>query len=49
MAVALLALHVFLAWAYRDAFRGVLDVRARPRVGAPDEEQLTQPEPVPAT
>jgi uncharacterized membrane protein YphA (DoxX/SURF4 family) len=49
MAVALLALHVFLAWAYRDAFRGVLDVRARPRVGAPDEDQLTRPERVPAT
>ena len=33
MAVVLLVLEIFLAWAYRDAFRGVLDVRARPRVG----------------
>lgn len=33
MPVVLVALEVFLAWAYRDSFRGVLDVRARPRLG----------------
>ncbi|GAB4543736.1 MAG: hypothetical protein Tsb0020_55410 [Haliangiales bacterium] len=29
-----LALEVYLAWAYRDAFSGVLQVSAQPRVGA---------------
>ncbi len=30
MVVALLGLELYLAWAYRDAFRGVLDPSARP-------------------
>lgn len=36
MAVPLLvlALGLYLAWAYRDAFRGVLDARARPHAPA---------------
>ena len=32
MAVVLVALEIFLAWAYRDAFRSVLDPKARPRM-----------------
>ena len=31
-AIALVVLEGFLAWAYRDAFRGVLDTRAKPRI-----------------
>ncbi len=30
MAVALLAIEIYLAWSYRGAFRGVLDATARP-------------------
>jgi uncharacterized membrane protein YphA (DoxX/SURF4 family) len=32
MALALTGLQLYLAWAYRDAFRGVLDVHAKPAV-----------------
>lgn len=35
MTVILLALQLYLAWAYRDAFRGVLQARAEPRVAGP--------------
>lgn len=42
MPIVILALELYLAWSYRDAFRGVLDARAQPhapaaaeRVGAP--------------
>jgi uncharacterized membrane protein YphA (DoxX/SURF4 family) len=42
MPIVTVALGLYLAWSYRDAFRGVLDARARPhapaatsRVGAP--------------
>ncbi len=30
IAILVLVLEVFLAWAYRDAFRGVLSLRAKP-------------------
>ena len=30
LAIVLLALEIFLAWAYRDSFKGVLDMRAKP-------------------
>ena len=30
MAIVILVLHIFLAWAYRDSFKGVLDMGARP-------------------
>ncbi len=30
MVVALLAIEIYLAWVYRDAFRGVLDANATP-------------------
>lgn len=42
MPIVIVALELYLAWSYRDAFRGVLDPRAQPhapataqRVGAP--------------
>ena len=31
--ILVLVLEVFLVWAYRDAFKGVLDPRAKPAVG----------------
>ncbi|MCA9553916.1 MAG: DoxX family protein [Myxococcales bacterium] len=34
MPVVLLALQLFLAWSYRDAYGGVLRARSTPRVGA---------------
>lgn len=34
MVVALLGLELFLAWSYRDSFRGVLAAQARPAVSA---------------
>lgn len=34
MVVALLALETYLAWAYRDAFRGVLQANAQPTAKA---------------
>jgi len=42
MPVVLLALEIFLAWAYRDAFRGVLDARAQPRLSV-EEPPAAQP------
>jgi hypothetical protein len=30
MPILVLALELYLAWSYRDAFRGVLDARAQP-------------------
>lgn len=33
LAIVILALEIGLAWAYRDAFRGVLQASASPRVG----------------
>ncbi len=30
MAIIILALHIFLAWAYRGSFKGVLDMNAQP-------------------
>jgi uncharacterized membrane protein YphA (DoxX/SURF4 family) len=33
IAILVLVLEVFLAWAYRDSFRGVLDLRAEPSAG----------------
>ncbi|HXG43906.1 MAG TPA: DoxX family membrane protein [Gemmatimonadales bacterium] len=35
VAILVLVLELFLAWAYRDAFQGVLQASARPRLGAP--------------
>ena len=32
MPLVLVALGIYLAWAYRDSFRGVLQARAQPRV-----------------
>lgn len=32
MPLVILALELYLAWAYRDSFRGVLQARAQPRV-----------------
>ena len=34
MVVALLGLEIFLAWSYRDSFRGVLTAQAKPAVSA---------------
>lgn len=34
MPLLVVALEAYLAWAYRDAFRGVLDARARPHAPA---------------
>jgi len=39
MALVLLVLEAFLAYAYRDSFRGVLDPKARPRVAESREAQ----------
>ena len=33
IAILVLVLEVFLAWAYRDSFRGMLDLRAKPSAG----------------
>lgn len=33
IAIVVVGLNVFLAWAYRGAYRGVLDVKAQPSVG----------------
>ena len=33
IAILVLVLEVFLTWAYRDSFRGVLDLRAKPSKG----------------
>jgi len=33
IAILVLVLEVFLAWVYRDSFRGVLDPRAKPSKG----------------
>lgn len=33
VAILVLVLEVFLAWAYREAFRGVLQARALPAIG----------------
>jgi uncharacterized membrane protein YphA (DoxX/SURF4 family) len=35
VAILVLVLELFLAWAYRDAFQGVLQASARPRLGTP--------------
>lgn len=43
MTVVIAALELYLAWAYRDAFRGVLNPVARPseqQAGAPREQAL---------
>jgi len=32
MAIMVLVLEVFLAWSYRDSFKGVLNSRAKPTV-----------------
>lgn len=42
--IAVLALELFLAWSYRDAFRGVLQAKHRP--AARKERTGRQPEPV---
>ncbi len=33
IAILVLVLEVFLAWGYRDSFKGVLDLRAKPSTG----------------
>ena len=38
MVVFLLAAEIYLAWSYRDAFRGVLAARARPAAAAASAE-----------
>lgn len=42
MVVVLLALEVYLAWAYRDAFTGVLQAHARP-TAAPGRTAVMRP------
>ena len=49
MAIGLLALELFLAWAYRDSFRGVLAVHARPRLVAGDGAGARAPRQAAAT
>ena len=48
MAIGLLALEIFLAWAYRDSFRGVLQVHAKPRLGAGERAGARAPRQVAA-
>jgi uncharacterized membrane protein YphA (DoxX/SURF4 family) len=38
MIAFLLAAEIYLAWAYRDSFRGVLNLQAQPTVGADSVE-----------
>jgi uncharacterized membrane protein YphA (DoxX/SURF4 family) len=40
IAIVVLALELTLAWAYRDAYRGVLNPSARPRLAAVTVEQV---------
>ena len=51
MALFLLALGVFLAWAHRDSFRGVLEAKAVPTSGRPKSarSEQAQTSSVPAT
>lgn len=43
LAFVVLALELGLAWAYRDAFRGMLQAKVAPRVTSEDEESSRHP------
>ncbi len=43
MTIAVLAMEIYLAWSYRDSFRGVLAARTEPAVAAESPQLASQP------